>query len=249
LQFSIITVCYNAGYSITKTITSVLDQEEIDYEYIIIDGKSSDNTLEIAYSYKLLFKEKGISYTIISEKDSGIYNAMNKALDYSNGAFIFYLNSGDTFYNNQVLKNVKQLMSPKYCVYYGDTASIGKSKKILPSGKIEELRYRLPFCHQSVFTSSELMKLYKFDEYYNICADYDFFVKIYLNYGEDVFNKVDSIISNYMEEGFSTTDGGIKARMEMAEIRKNNHFISVIEYRLIIFKLKVKKIIKGLKLL
>ena len=92
---SIITVCYNAGEELTKTITSVLAQEYTDYEYIIKDGGSTDQTLSIAESFRESFWQKGISYRIVSEKDGGIYEAMNIAVRLSEGTWINFMNAGD----------------------------------------------------------------------------------------------------------------------------------------------------------
>ena len=80
LKFTVVTVVYNAESILAKTIESVLNQSYAPYEYLIIDGKSTDKTVEIADSYKDRFAEKHIIYRVISEKDTGIYNAMNKGV-------------------------------------------------------------------------------------------------------------------------------------------------------------------------
>ena len=74
-----------------------LNQSYLPFEYFIIDGKSSDRTVEIAKKYSIDFANKGVKYTVISEKDSGIYNAMNKAIDVAKGEYCIFMNAGDTF--------------------------------------------------------------------------------------------------------------------------------------------------------
>ena len=88
--FSIITVSYNSEKTIKETIVSVLNQTETNFEYILIDGKSTDKTVEIIKSFENKFKEKEIAYQWISEKDTGIYNAFNKGIKLSKGTWISF---------------------------------------------------------------------------------------------------------------------------------------------------------------
>ena len=100
MLLSIVTVCLNAEQLIGRTIDSVLRQDMDDYEYLIVDGASADRTLAIAESYRPAFDEKGIRYTIVSERDSGIYNAMNKGARLASGEWICYMNAGDAFFRS-----------------------------------------------------------------------------------------------------------------------------------------------------
>lgn len=97
---SIITVCFNSEKSIKETISSVLNQTKSNFEYIIIDGKSTDKTIEIIQSFENQFKLKGISYQWISEKDTGIYNAFNKGIKLAQGNWISFLGSDDLYMKN-----------------------------------------------------------------------------------------------------------------------------------------------------
>lgn len=100
MKISIITVCFNAVGVIEKTILSVISQTYNDVEYIIIDGGSTDGTLDIVKKY-----ENYIAYWI-SEPDSGIYNAMNKGVKYATGLYCNFMNAGDFFINEKVLENI-----------------------------------------------------------------------------------------------------------------------------------------------
>jgi len=113
VKISIITVCYNAEDTISDTIQSVLSQDYKDVEYIIIDGKSTDRTLEIIQTIK-----NGIQ--LISEKDKGIYDAMNKGINIATGDVIGILNADDVYKNNQVLTDVMNTFKDNVSIVYGD---------------------------------------------------------------------------------------------------------------------------------
>lgn len=98
--FSIITASYNSEKTISETIASVLNLDFIDFEYIIIDGNSADNTVEIIKSFVAKFKDKGITFKYITEKDQGIYDAWNKGIALSSGNWISFLGSDDSYLPN-----------------------------------------------------------------------------------------------------------------------------------------------------
>ena len=98
--FTVITVCYNSQKTIKNTIESLLFQSFNDFEFIIIDGNSSDDTFEIIKSFDLKFKEKGIVYKYISEPDKGIYDAWNKGVKMSSGTWLSFIGSDDFYLNN-----------------------------------------------------------------------------------------------------------------------------------------------------
>ena len=113
MKISIITVCFNAEDTISDTIQSVLSQDYEDVEYIIVDGKSTDRTLEIIQS-----KQKKIQ--LISEKDQGIYDAMNKGINIASGDVIGILNADDVYKNKQVLSEVMNAFKNNVSIVYGD---------------------------------------------------------------------------------------------------------------------------------
>lgn len=171
---SIITVSFNAVSSIENTILSVLDQKFHDYEYIIIDGGSKDGTIDIIKKY-----QNQISFWI-SEPDKGIYDAMNKALLYANGTYIYYLNSGDLVYENtfnNVFENVKDSLN--FDIIYGDIINSGTKKivKVLP---LNSIKYGMVFCHQAVLVKKSAQEMINFDLRYKIAADFNLFLKLYL---------------------------------------------------------------------
>ena len=179
MLYTVITVCRNVRDDLIKTAESVLAQTSSDFEYVIIDGASTDGTAEKAFEYKKLFSERGIPCTVISEKDTGIYNAMNKGIDNSTGDWHNFMNAGDIFYGSDVLEKVSPYCTDDCDVVYGNTVAteLGMYKVYNASPDISLLRDHWCMGHQSTFTSSRLMKEYHYDEGFKICADYDFYLK------------------------------------------------------------------------
>lgn len=115
-SISVITVTYNAGALLRKTIDSVLEQAYPNMEYIIIDGASTDNSLALISSYGSRID------SVLSEKDEGIYDAMNKGLKLATGEYVIFMNSGDSFYAPDTLNTIFSL--PPADIYYGQTRLI-----------------------------------------------------------------------------------------------------------------------------
>lgn len=117
---SIITVCFNSEETIRHTIESVLKQDYKEIEYLIVDGYSKDNTVDIAKEYEDKFAQKGYKYRIISEKDHGIYDAMNKGIRLAAGELIGLINSDDWYEPNAVSTAVKAYERESYNMFYAD---------------------------------------------------------------------------------------------------------------------------------
>lgn len=173
LSISIVTVCYNAGRVIDNTIVSVLNQTYKNIDYVIIDGASTDETLSYVEKYKYDSR-----VTVVSEPDTGIYNAMNKSLDIITGDYVIFMNAGDTFYDQHVIEDIVESMFAD--IVYGDVCRVmNGSEKIQKyrgthCERMIDLLSGLNMCHQSQFTRVDIMRKYEFDEKYRIVADYDF---------------------------------------------------------------------------
>src|SRR5659263_50658 len=127
MKVSIITVNLNNDDGLPKTIESILSQSFIDYEYLIIDGGSTDNSLDILIKYA-----NRITYWV-SEPDKGIYNAMNKGIAHATGEWIIFMNSGDVFRNDEVLANVfKSDIEAQTQIIYGNTLVKGLNNLVIP---------------------------------------------------------------------------------------------------------------------
>lgn len=191
---TVITVSYNAHSTIEQTILSVIGQTYSNIEYIIIDGGSTDGTLDVIKKYA-----NKISYWI-SEPDKGIYDAMNKGIDLAKGLWINFMNSGDIFFDKNVISNIMKCDLRLYHVVYGKTiVNYNWGKYIVLPNKISLLEKCMPFCHQSTFVRTEDLKDYKFNLECKISADYNFFFILYKKmpnvffYYEDIVAIYDSI--------------------------------------------------------
>ncbi len=165
---SIVTVVYNDILNIERTIKSVINQTYLNIEYIIIDGGSNDGTLEILKNYR-----ENIS-CLISEKDFGIYDAMNKSLSYLHGTYVYFLNSGDIIFSNETIELIIG-SSRSEDVIYCDTILAMNGSNFYLKGRKLSASDPMPFCHQSVLVNLLLLQSHKFNTTYKVCADKDFF--------------------------------------------------------------------------
>ena len=194
---SIVTVVYNGEKHLEETILSVINQTYDHIEYIIIDGGSTDATLEIIKKY-----EDAIDYWV-SEKDAGIYDAMNKGIKRASGEWINFMNAGDGFYSIDVLQKI--FLKNDFLgieVIYGNHNVVYPTKtRVVKAGNIEDIYKGSQFCHQSSFVSSKTHKINRFNLANKIGADFEFFYNLY-NKGLP-FKYVDIIVSNYCAGGLS----------------------------------------------
>ena len=199
-KISIITVVFNSKTLIEGTIKSVLEQTFSSVEYIIIDGGSTDGTLAIIESYqsKLAF--------VLSEKDKGIYDAMNKGLMKATGKYVLFLNSGDLLFDSTVLEKVFSDNS-NADVYYGNTKIIDLRGNILGDRRLKppaqltwkSLRFGMCVSHQSFIAKRSLCEPYHLK--YKLSADIDWVIRA-LKKAKTIVN-VNATISKFLEEGAS----------------------------------------------
>lgn len=202
--FSIVTVCLNAEKIIEKTIQSVLKQDYDNFEYIIQDGASSDKTIRIAESFAPAFAEKGISFRIISQRDQGIYDAMNKAVKEAEGEWILFMNAGDCFIDGTVLSKISANTDLDTSdVVYGDVVIQEEGLYLyIKARELESIRFGQPFCHQSAFTRRTLLDEIPFSLQYRMCSDFLFYLRIYLE--GKTFSHIPMAISLYDTNGLSS---------------------------------------------
>jgi glycosyltransferase involved in cell wall biosynthesis len=197
-KVSIVVVSLNTKVDFLKTLKSILNQKNKNYEIIVVDGMSSDGTLDLVKKYK-----NKISKTII-EKDKGIYHAMNKGIKLSEGEWIIFMNSGDVFYRNNILDKFLLEDTKNYDVVHGDTQIINKNLKYIVKSKIfNHNTCLMPFCHQSVFVRSKILKKKNFSLRFKISSDFDFFYYCFIS-GKK-FKKLNLIISKVKSGGLSDT--------------------------------------------
>lgn len=168
---SVITVCWNNHLGLKKTFESIKKQICQDFEWIVIDGDSSDDTVDF-------LENLNYPVTYLSESDSGIYDAMNKGFKFVSGKYIVYMNSGDTFFNENTLLFAQQSILNN--AYAPDILLFGYKLR-LPNGILvtktphdinKYIWHGMPTSHQAIFFSKNIVKNHPYDLAYKICGDY-----------------------------------------------------------------------------
>lgn len=236
---SIVTACFDSELTIARTIESVLHQTYENVEYIIIDGKSTDRTLEIVENYKPLFGER---MKVISEPDQGIYDAMNKGILHASGDLIGILNSDDYYETDTVENIVSAMQKDKYQILYGMMRILNngiETKITMP--KHENLRNEM-IAHPTCFVTKDVYEDFgMFDTKYRSCADHDFMLR--MSEHKDIhFVPVYKILATFTEGTGMSSKGS--SMMEAFGMLKEHGIISEKEYRSISLSYHLKKILK-----
>ena len=209
------TVTYNSSETVSKAIESVLNQTYSPLEYTIVDGLSTDNTVELAESYRKAFEDKGIKYTIISEKDKNMYEAINKGIDLSSGVIIGSVNSDD-FYELDCLEKVaKAYEETKFGMLYANVRIIKPTGNVIKKAKKKKFLSSRYWNHPTTFITKEV-----YDKYRYKCElaydDYDLMIRIRKSEFKTVV--IDEILSNFVFGGM-TTQKGLKEAMRRMKMR------------------------------
>jgi len=227
-MFSIITVCLNPGKDLKHTVDSIISQSYKNWELIIKDGCSTDGCLEA-------IEEKDNVFVMI-KKDTGIYNAMNQAMEVSKGKYIIFMNAGDAFASETVLESVAEFLidnkNPE--VVYGDYINSRKELCKLPLNITKSFLYRTFLCHQAVFYNNEVISAY--DESFKLLADHDLNIKL-INMGR-TFLKIPIPICEYKGGGASEKLENLKIHEEEFEKIRNRYFS-----KKEIFECKIKRML------
>ena len=197
MKVSIITVSFNSAKTIADTIESALSQDFPEIEYIIVDGNSSDDTLKIIRRY-----ENRISKWI-SEKDQGMYDAMNKGVIHSKGAWVNFMNAGDVFYSEKIIENIySDNNSFSSDFIYGDCLVEYSNKVVFRKArKLSSIWKGMVFSHQSLFVKSEVIRARPFRTDIGTASDFEF---IYVGYKKNSsFKYIDQIFSKVTSNGVS----------------------------------------------
>ncbi|XOV90873.1 MAG: glycosyltransferase family 2 protein [Bacteroidota bacterium] len=204
VTLSIITVTYNAEKYIQPTIESVVNQSFKGFEYLIIDGASNDSTLKIIDRYKSKIDQ------VVSEKDDGVYHAMNKGLELARGKYVLFLNAGDELSGETILENIFNIDTDADIIY-GETNILNQDRKVigtrseLTSRKLPEQLVKKDFLkgqivsHQSFIAKRDLCPPY--NTHYKCSADIDWMLQVISKSGR--VKNVNQSISNYLQGGIS----------------------------------------------
>lgn len=248
-KISIITVNYNNLAGLKKTVESVRSQTWQELEYIIIDGDSTDGSKDYLEQNTKLFDY------CVSEPDRGVYHAMNKGIAKATGEYLFFLNSGDHFYNNKVLEKNQHLIE-NYDLIYFNMQVVGEHKQF-----IKEYPDSLSFAyflkdslpHPAIFINRNLFqKVGLFKDDFKIVADWKFFIDSVCRYNASYFH-VDTTLTIFYLDGISSLlENRIIIDKEKQEVLQSNYAAymqdldDVLKYMTIVYSLRRSRIIKCL---
>lgn len=229
-KFSIITVTYNAGKVLEDTIQSVVFQTYRNVEYIIVDGGSTDNTLDVVHKYQERISK------VISEPDKGLYDAMNKGIRMATGDYLCFLNAGDELHENETLQKIVHTLKGKEFpdVIYGETAIIDEEGHFLHMRRLstpEHLHWKsfkqgMLVCHQAFFARRELALANPYDLQYRFSADFDWCIRI-MKQSKNLHNTYLTII-DYLNEGMTTQNHKASLKERFRIMAKHYGWISTI---------------------
>ena len=204
--FSIITVTFNAESTVVPTLDSVDAQTWNDYEHLIIDGASTDRTIQIVNDARSPRRR------LLSEKDYGIYDAMNKGLSLAKGKYLIFLNAGDTFHTSETLAHIAStIICEDYPgIVYGQTQLVNNERERIADRHLtapENLTVRsfskgMLVCHQAFIALRRLAPLY--DTRFRYSADYDWCIRCLQHSRRNVL--IPEIIIDYLDEGMTTAN-------------------------------------------
>ena len=203
-KFSVITVTYNAATVLEDTIQSVISQTYHHVEYIIVDGGSTDGTLDIIGHYRDRIA------TVVSEPDKGLYDAMNKGMHLATGDYLCFLNAGDSFHEDDTLQSIAHSLTGSALpdVIYGQTALVDNEGHFVRMRRLsaperldwKSFRQGMLVCHQAFFAKRTLAEPY--DLRYRFSADFDWCIRV-MKRAQTLHNTHLTLI-DYLEEGMTT---------------------------------------------
>lgn len=229
MKVSVIIPCYNSAKTLEASLNSLASQTFRDFEVLIIDGVSKDNTVAIAESVRSQLP----SLTIVSEPDKGIYDAMNKGIDKAQGEWLYFLGSDDVLFTEHVLEKVSAtIKKTDVAIIYGNV--VLKQNQNIYAGAFNLIKLsELNICHQSIFFKKSIFVKYgKYNLKYKLLADWDFNIKLFGANEPHLF--INEIIAIYNFDGLSFTTKDIDFSKDHMKIIVKNYplFLGVlIKYR------------------
>jgi len=237
IKISIITINYNNGFGLERTIKSTINQDYLNFEYIIIDGDSEDDSKKILEKY-----QSKIDY-FISEPDNGIYNAMNKGINISTGKYLLFLNSGDELCNNLVLTEISKTLKDNFDIYYGDLIFLNQGVhdyQKYPDKLSFSFFYETSLPHPATLIKKELFEeLGNYNENLKIVSDWEFFLKAICKFNK-TYKHINIDVSVFDTNGISCDENNKKIiDMERLLVLENlfPNFIS--DYEQLAFRSKL----------
>jgi glycosyltransferase involved in cell wall biosynthesis len=211
---SVVIVNYNNAKGLEKTLRNVCAQTYPHTEIVVVDGASTDGSAAVIERHTDRIAAR------VSEPDTGIYDAMNKGMKMATGDFVIYMNTDDTFADENVLSRVApELAGDGHDVVYGSRIyEVGKDKVRQPPPGIEAVHARMPYCHQAAFCRRTVLLEHPFNTFLKFAADYLQVVEMHK--ADRRFKKIDAVICRYQAGGAS--ESGIRPYLEVLKIQFDN---------------------------
>lgn len=243
MKVTIITPAYNSASTIARTIESVINQTYKNIEYIIVDGGSTDDTLQIIDKYK---KSANIDFHVISEPDNGVYDAMNKGIERASGELIGIINSDDWYELNAVESIINEYKNNRYEIVYGAVRYWNHdliTQAVLYGHDNLDLQM---ISHPGCFVTKALYCDYgMYNLAYKSSADYEFMLRIYHSDRSVQFTPVYKIVANFSLGGISNSSLGYietaKILKEYKLISKKRYYLRFLVGRIHYMKEKIKR--------
>lgn len=230
---SVLTPCFNSVKTIEKTLECIEKQTYQKMEYIIIDGGSTDGTLELIEQHRARLPKQ---FTLISEKDQGIYDAMNKGIGLAKGRLIGIVNSDDWYEEDTVEQIVKHYQGNQYEVVYGMQRTYLNRKEKATFIYHHDFLPEQMITHPTCFVTKDAYKAFGvFDLKYRSAADYDLMLRFYES-KRVVFTPIYQVLSNFQLGGMSSSQTGVR---ENAMIRYKRGFMSKKKYYFVMLKSRI----------
>ncbi len=241
IKFTIITCTFNAASVLQRTLSSVLSQKYAYIEHLILDGLSKDDTVRMASDYKSRSDklDNGHEVTVISEKDSGLYDAMNKGIRLATGEYLIFLNAGDVFLGPETLETIaasffdgEQLPG----VLYGDTDIVAmdghflRHRRLCPPKKLtwRSFQWGMLVCHQAFYARTDLAKETLYNNVdYRFSADVDWCIRIMKLCAKRhlALRNVNAVIVNYLDGGMTNKNHKASLKERFRVMAKHYGFV------------------------
>lgn len=218
ITFTVITCTFNAEHVLQRTLDSVLEQTYPQVEHLIVDGLSRDDTVKMAGAYKEWSDEadNGHRIVIVSEKDRGLYDAMNKGIERATGDYLIFLNAGDVFPSKETLEQVSFHFADGKAlpgVLYGDADIVNddghfiRHRRLQPPAVLtwRSFRHGMLVCHQSFYARADIAKKNLYNLKYRFSADVDWCIRIMKDAEKQglTMENVGAVLVNYLDGGMS----------------------------------------------
>lgn len=236
IKFTIVTCTFNAEHELQRTLDSVFHQSYADVEHLILDGLSHDRSVEMAQTYKQRSDEARTGHEVVvcSERDSGLYDAMNKGIARATGDYIVFLNAGDTFPSEATLEHIAHSIGDGEAlpgVIYGDTDIVNdegrflRHRRLQPPTKLTWRSFRngMLVCHQAFYALTTLAKDNPYNLNYRFSADVDWCIRVMKEAERRhlMLKNVDEVVVNYLDGGMTEKNHRASLRERFSVMRRH----------------------------